>query len=85
MRLNPFALGIANTIITVILYIGCSAFYVLAKESYFSLATIGLHYDFSSLAIQMTVKSFFLGLILWILIGYVTGWLFAWIYNQFVK
>lgn len=86
-HLKTNALGLAFAVVGGIGYVVCSALYALwPAESLTYSSYLSHNLNFAPLAGNpMTWGSFFAGLIVWFILSYVGGALFAWFYNQFAK
>lgn len=85
MYLKPHGLGLAAAFVTALSYVLCTGLYALAPNFFWRASKFALHYDFSSLGAAVTWATFLGGLVLWVVLAYVGGALFAWFYNQAAK
>lgn len=82
LLLNPKSCGCATAAITVIVYILCIALFAVAPEAAYNLGQQLFHGVQMSSQSNLTFGSAVFGLIFWLVSSYVTGWLFAVIYNN---
>lgn len=87
MHLKPNAFGLAAGVLTAVSYSLCSAAYVLFNEQFMSFMNLISHnFDFSVLeGGGLTWESFFVGLVAWTVMSYVSGVVFGWLYNKLAK
>lgn len=87
MHLKPNGLGLASAVLTAIGYGLCSLMYALWPAQSLKFMNYTSHnFDFSLIAGSgLTWPSFFAGLVVWVVLAYIMGALFAWFYNQFAK
>ncbi|MBI4994837.1 hypothetical protein HZC21_04325 [Candidatus Peregrinibacteria bacterium] len=87
MHFKPHGFGLASAVLTAIGYGLCSLLYALwPKQSLEFMNYTSHNFDFSLIAGEgLTWPSFFAGLVVWVVVAYILGALFAWFYNQFAK
>ena len=84
MKLIPNALGLASAIMLGVLDILCSIMAVLLPVLYAKIFGLFFHAVAIDPTKQITFGSFINGFILLIILAYISGWFFAWLYNRFV-
>lgn len=86
MHLKANALGLTAGILTGVCYLLDAAFHYFAPElsfKFYSYISFGM--DFAQLGSALTAANFVVGLVVWFVLAYVTGWLFAALYNSLAK
>ncbi|MAM70255.1 MAG: hypothetical protein CMP91_03815 [Gammaproteobacteria bacterium] len=84
MKLNASALALSFAIVTAILWLVCSLIVVLLPQMAMNMSGNMMHADFSGMQWTMNFIGFLFGLIVWVVIAGVTGWLIATVYNRLV-
>ncbi|MBI5152190.1 hypothetical protein HZA39_01545 [Candidatus Peregrinibacteria bacterium] len=84
-KLSALGLGIASAATTAIAYLICSFFFGFYPEMSVVGGSYLMHGIEMKIAEPMTLLSFVISLVVWVLVAFVFGVLFAWIYNLFVK
>ena len=82
MKLQTNKLAIATAIAFSILWVICSAFIALIPDLSISLTGAMLHANLSAMAWTLTWFGFFVGLVAWALLGVISAWLIAYLYNR---
>lgn len=87
MHFKPHGFGLAAGVLTAIGYGLCSLLYALWPAQSLEFMNFTSHnFNFSVIAGDgLTWASFFAGLVVWVVMSYIAGALFAWLYNQFAK
>lgn len=85
MRLNIKALALASGFGTVIFYAVCCLLFAVSPGFMVYLFSRVAHVDLTVFTKVFDWGNFFIGLIAIFIIGYLTGALFAWLYNKFLK
>lgn len=83
MKLNVSALANAAATTAAILWIMCSLLVVMLPGMMMSMTGHMVHLDMQAHSWVMTGLGFVFGLIIWIALAWVTGWLVATCYNRF--
>jgi len=83
-KLNALGLGTASAALTAIAYLICSFFFGFYPELALTGGSYLMHGMEMRIIEPMTLLSFFVGLIVWSLVAFIFGVIFAWIYNLFV-
>jgi hypothetical protein len=84
MKLNPTALGAASAISFSILWIICSAAVAVLPGFMMTMSGHMLHVNFSQMGWTLTWTGVLLGLVVWAAVAFVSTWLIAVVYNQFL-
>ena len=85
-RLDPKVVSFSLVSVSVILSLACALLLALAPEA--SLKFFGSIFhgiDMTKIAASVTVSGVLTGLVAIVIVAFVTGWLFAVIYNYFSK
>jgi len=82
MKLQTNKLAIATAITFSILWVICSAFIALIPDLSMSLTGTMLHTNLSAMSWAQTWFGFFVGLEAWALLGGISAWLIAYLYNR---
>lgn len=86
MKLNVNALANASAILTGIIYVACAALVALLPNFFKAVATSWFHgMDLGAIWTGAPRGNFFLGLVTAVGGTWLTGWLFARLYNRLVK
>jgi len=80
-------LALANTLglLGAIYFVGCYAVTLVSPSLYKTIAESWMHMLNLSGLWKSAPEAFLLGIISFTATSWVTGWLFAWLYNKFVK
>lgn len=85
MKLKESAFANASGALGAIYFVGCFVVASIFPELYKSVAESWMHMLNLSGLWKSAPEGFFLGLISFTIVSWVTGWLFAWLYNRFAK
>ena len=86
MRLKTNALANASAILTGIIYVACAVLVGLLPDFFKAVATSWFHgMDLGAIWTGAPRGNFFLGLVTAMGGTWITGWLFAWLYNKLIK
>jgi hypothetical protein len=85
MKIKEMALANALGALGLIYYLGCYAIAVVAPDVYKSIAASWFHMVNLSGLWSASQGNFVLGLVSFTVVSWISGWLFAWLYNRFVK
>ena len=83
MKLNVTAMANAAAATAAILWIVCSLLVVMLPGMMMSMAGHMVHLDMQAHSWVMSAYGFAFGLIIWVVLAWVTGWLVATCYNRF--
>ena len=84
-KFSALGLGVASGATTAILYLICSFFFGFYPELTIKGGSYLMHGIEMKVLEPMTLLSFFVGLVVWVLVAFIFGVVFAWVYNMFVK
>ena len=82
MKLHTNRLALTTAITFSVLWVICSAFIALIPVHSMSLTGTMFHADLSSMAWTLTWGGVFIGLIAWAILGGISAWLIAFLYNR---
>lgn len=85
MKLNQKAFGLSSAILSGVLYVICTIFVVFWPDFSRQILDWLLHQLPALSDFSITWGGFIAGLILFVVFAYVTGWIFAWLYNRMLK
>lgn len=85
MKLELHPLGLATALTDSIIYIICVLFFALAPGFTLTVLSYVTHVDLKIFTKVFGWGNFFVGLIIVFAASYAIGWIFAWIYNKFLK
>lgn len=85
MKLSEKALANASGVLGAAYFLGCYFVALLVPGLYKTVATSWFHMLDLSSAWKSAPSGFLLGLISFTVVSWISGWLFAWLYNKFVK
>ena len=86
MKLNVNAFANASAVLTGIVYVVCAVLVVLLPNFFRAVATSWFHgMDLGAIWTGAPRGNFFLGLVTAMGGTWITGWLFAWLYNKLIK
>lgn len=85
-KLSEKGIALASAVLTAITYIICFAIVLIFKESSLKFFNLFFHgIDLTSLATTPNIISGIIGLIISVIVAYVSGWIFALVYNKSAK
>lgn len=85
MKLNEMAVAHASGILGAIFFLACYILVIFAPEVYRVTAQSWVHGVDLSLIWRPRAGNFILGLLTFSLVSWVSGWVFAWLYNKLIK
>lgn len=81
--MNKMALANAAAVTVIILWIVCSALVAGLPAMMLDMSGHMLHVDMQAVGWALTPVGFVVGLVIWAVSAWVTGWLIAYFYNRF--
>jgi len=85
-KLSEKGIAFASAVLTAISYIICFAIVLVFKESSLKFFNLFFHgIDLTSLATTPSITNGIIGLIMSVIVAYVSGWIFAIVYNKSTK
>lgn len=85
MKLKESAFANACGVLGAVYFVGCFAVAAVAPNLYKSVAESWMHMINLNGLWKNAPGDFVLGIISFAIVSWVTGWLFAWLYNRLVK
>ena len=85
MKIKETALANAAGLLGAIYFVGCFVVALVSPGLYKSVAESWMHMLNLSGLWKSAPGDFGLGIISFTIVSWITGWLFAWLYNKFVK
>ena len=85
MKLDEMAFGLASGATVGVLWIICSVIVWFLPGPMMSVSGHMVHGDFGMMNWSLSLVGVIIGLITWVFVAALTGWLFAAIYNRLVK
>lgn len=84
-KLSVLGLGVASAVTVAVVFLVCSFFFGFYPEMAVKWTIYLMHGINAEVVEPMTLASFFVGFVVWALVAFVWGVVFAWVYNLFVK
>lgn len=82
MKLNTLAIANASGVVTAVLFTLCALLLAIAPTAAYSAFSYLFHVDLSGIAYPMTWGVYLGGLIVWVVVMWLVGAAFAWLYNR---
>ncbi len=85
MKLNETALANTSGVLGAIFFLACYALVITAPDTYKAIAQSWMHGIDLNLVWRPAAGNFILGIISFTAVSWITGWLFAYLYNKLSK
>lgn len=82
MKLYPAKLGVAAAVTAGLLWVVCSLLVLALPGGMINMSGHMVHADLSQMSWTLTFVGFLLGLVIWSVVAYITGWLIGMVYNM---
>ena len=82
MKLNTLAIANATSVVTAVLFTLCALLLAVAPAAAYAAFSYLFHVDLSGIAYPMTWGVYLGGLIVWVVVMWLVGAAFAWLYNR---
>lgn len=86
MKLNAVAFGHAAAVVTAAFYVGCAVLVAVLPDLFKAISQSWFHgIDIESIWTGSPRGNFVLGFASAVVLGWLSGWGFAWVYNKFAR
>jgi uncharacterized protein DUF5676 len=83
MKIDSISLGKSFAVVSALIWVICSLLVMVVPGPMMSMSGDMMHMDFTGMAWTMNLVGFFIGLVIWTALAFVTGWAIGHFYNRF--